>query len=304
MRRVTKQMSTFNLGLLFGAPDNSPTYSQTTTPVESYEISTFKTVSGTLSNGQPAEPKTKQMVKAKRRMTERMSTFGFGWLFGTAESPTYSQTTSPVESYYVSTFKTKSVDSGDANRDDADTISSGSFTQEEMLESQSGSALSMSAKSGSQSGSEIVMSSDASSDVRSDDSRLAKFKALMSKMRKPPTPKTPPTNVEENLKMSKVVKDWAQNARMNGFIREQPVPLPPYSVHYGMNPRTPSRCRKVDNFVPNVDTTSIYDMQDVKTPKKIQNDAAVIHRLHLPKARPEDFVSPEELPEALYRNKV
>ena len=38
-KRVTKRMSTFNLGLIFGS-ENSPTYSQVESPVESFNVST------------------------------------------------------------------------------------------------------------------------------------------------------------------------------------------------------------------------------------------------------------------------
>ena len=46
-RRLTKRLSTFNLGLLFGT-ENSPTYSQQTTPVESC----FVTISDPTQDGE------------------------------------------------------------------------------------------------------------------------------------------------------------------------------------------------------------------------------------------------------------
>ena len=40
-RRISKRMSTFNFGLLFGT-ENLPTYSQENSPMESFEISTYE----------------------------------------------------------------------------------------------------------------------------------------------------------------------------------------------------------------------------------------------------------------------
>ena len=95
-KKVSKRMSTFNLGSLFGT-ETSPTYSQEVShPVESFEISTLQTVSGDLPRKQ---------VKVKRRISKRMSTFNFGLLFGTENSPTYSQENSPMESFEISTYE-------------------------------------------------------------------------------------------------------------------------------------------------------------------------------------------------------
>lgn len=95
-KRVSKRMSTFNLGSLFGT-ETSPTYSQEVShPVESFEISTLQTVSRDLPRKQ---------VKVKRRISKRMSTFHFGLLFGTENSPTYSQENSPMESFEISTYE-------------------------------------------------------------------------------------------------------------------------------------------------------------------------------------------------------
>ena len=95
-KRVSKRMSTFNLGSLFGT-ETSPTYSQEVShPVESFEISTLQTVSRDLPRKQ---------VKVKRRISKRMSTFNFGLLFGTENSPTYSQENSPMESFEISTYE-------------------------------------------------------------------------------------------------------------------------------------------------------------------------------------------------------
>ena len=277
-KRMSRKMSTFNLGILFGT-ETSPTYSQETTPVESWDETTFTEVTASIEKSPPP----RKTVKIHKRLTSRMSTFNFGLLFGTENSPTYSQQETPVESYEVSTFVTMT-----ATRSGSQNEAENSSKEGDDRTISSGSGL----------GSEIATSSG--SEIDDDDPRLDEFRNMFK--RKPPTPKTPETDVMANMKISKLIRDWNKNARMIGFVRQEPVPQPPYSACYGINPRTPARTRKLSNFVPNVDTTSIYDMQDQKTPHR--TPGAVLHRLQHQPTRPDDFISPDQLPEALYRNKV
>ena len=77
--------------------------------MESYEVSTYKTCSHsakTLSNESKKHSgrkivKAKSKEKLKRRVTREMSTFGLGSIFGTDNSPTYSN------GVYLSQFEFK-----------------------------------------------------------------------------------------------------------------------------------------------------------------------------------------------------
>ena len=290
MRKVSKQMSTFNLGSLFGT-ETSPTYSQEQSPVESFLVSTMQTVTVEDVGEESKKTPPRKIVKTQKRMSRRMSTFNLGSLFGTDTSPTYSQEeiakgNSPQESYNVTTYESVTASAAEEISD----------ATEDQFDSLSSDSLNLSA-----------LNDEDDEDYEPTEEQMAKMKQLMA--RKPPTPRTPKTDIVANMKLKKVIRDWEKNARMMSFCRLQPVPVLPFSGFIGVNPHTPGRMRKarrLSNFVPNVDTTSLYDMQDSKTPNTTLNadTNCVVHRLQTTVSRPNDFVSPEALPEPLSRHKV
>ena len=141
----------------------------------------------------------------------------------------------------------------------------------------------------------------------SNDSRVIRFRAMLARKEKTEAEleaeaRDKQKEEEKNDRMRKMIVDWEKNARMQGFIRQAPVPLPPTFPGGPGVYTSPKKRRRLSNFIPSVDTTSIYEMQDPKTPKKTPQN--FVHKLHKNSQRPDDFVSPETLPENLQRKKV
>ena len=141
----------------------------------------------------------------------------------------------------------------------------------------------------------------------SNDSRVIRFRAMLARKEKTDAEleaeaRDKQKEEDKNNRMRKMIVDWEKNARMQGFIRQAPVPLPPTFPGGPGVYTSPKKRRRLSNFIPSVDTTSIYEMQDPKTPKKTPQN--FVHKLHKNSQRPDDFVSPETLPENLQRKKV
>ena len=185
-----------------------------------------------------------------------------------------------MESFEISTYKTCSNSATYSTSDGShsegdDTISTGSFSNE------------------------IFAETPEESDVYK--SRLSLQQKLLEK---PPSPSIPKTDILANMKMKRLLRDWNKEARMINFVKDEPTIQPPYFTFNGCYPYSPrpEKARKLENFVPDIDETSIYDIHDPKN--FVQGNSAVLHRLHFQSSKPDDYIQTTELPEALKTRKV